>query len=183
MGSSLIDIGTGAGIPGIILKIFRPDLKITLMDSTAKKLGFCNAFIQDAGLSDICSVHGRAEVVGKTPEHARQYDFAISRAVAPLNKLLPWCHPFVKPGGSIIAMKGPLAEGELKTARPIAARLRLDILPICSINISEPTPARSSVLPARGYALSEEPLSKREGKELPEAGEPVKRCFVIAVVK
>lgn len=133
----IIDIGTGAGIPGIPLKIMRPDLTITLLDSTAKKLRFCSEFISQAGLSNIDVIHGRAEEISRTPSYSKQYDMAVSRAVASLDKLLPWCHPFVIKGGTIIAMKGPLADEELEAARPISTQLKLEIKPILSYQLPE----------------------------------------------
>ena len=143
-GARLIDIGTGAGLPGIAVKIARPDVDVTLLDSTAKKLTFCQAVIDDIGLSGISSpspfqgegrgevslsgirtIHGRAEEIGRSTEHAAAYDIVTARAVASLDKLLPWCAPFVSKGGKIIALKGALAVEELSTARPVARALRL----------------------------------------------------------
>ena len=125
-GTRIVDVGTGAGLPGIALKIARPDLDITLLDSTAKKLTFCRAVIDDLGLTGIDTVHGRAEEVGTSMEHGRRYGLVTARAVASMDKLLPWCAPFAAPrGGRIVAMKGALAVEELSTARPVAKRLRL----------------------------------------------------------
>ncbi len=123
----VIDVGTGAGFPGLALKIARPDLKVTLLDSTAKKLSFCRAVIEDLRLDAVSSVHARAEEASRRQEHAGAYDIVAARAVAPLDKLLPWCAPFACPGGRIVALKGALAADEAAAARPVAARLRLSL--------------------------------------------------------
>jgi len=123
----LIDVGTGAGLPGIAVKIVRPDIDVTLLDSTAKKLTFCQAVIDDIGLTGIRTIHGRAEEVGRSTEHGGRYDLVTARAVASLDKLLPWCAPFVSKGGRIAALKGALAPEEMVTADPVARRLRLTV--------------------------------------------------------
>jgi 16S rRNA (guanine527-N7)-methyltransferase len=125
--AAVIDVGTGAGLPGIALKIARPDLEVTLLDSTAKKLAFCDAVVVDLGLEGVRTVHARAEDLARDPTHARSYDCAVARALAPLEKLLPWCAPFVRPGGQVIALKGPAVTNEMAAAAPIAARLGLTL--------------------------------------------------------
>jgi 16S rRNA (guanine527-N7)-methyltransferase len=133
----VIDVGTGAGMPGIPLKIVRPDLRVTLLDSTAKKLTFCDAVISDLGLVGIGTVHGRAEELARRPEYGRRYDLATARAVASLDKLLPWCAPFVRAGGRIIALKGPAVLNELEAASPVARRLRMTLDPISEISLPD----------------------------------------------
>ena len=108
-GASLIDVGTGAGFPGMVLKIVRPDLKITLLDSLNKRLVFLNDVIERLGLSDIKTVHMRAEEAGKSKAHRECYDIATARAVANLQVLLEYCTPLVKKGGMFVSMKGPSA--------------------------------------------------------------------------
>lgn len=125
--SRVIDVGTGAGLPGLALKIARPDLRVTLLDSTAKKLGFCRAVADDLGLSTVETVHARAENAAKFPKLAGQFDLVVARAVAPLETLLPWLAPFVAPGGQIAALKGALVADEIAAARPIARRLGLSL--------------------------------------------------------
>ena len=111
--SSLIDVGTGAGFPGMVLKIVRPDLEVTLLDSLNKRLIFLNDVIEKLSLSNITTVHLRAEEAGKNPVYREKYDFATARAVASLPVLLEYCLPFVKTGGYFVAMKGPSAKEEL----------------------------------------------------------------------
>lgn len=111
---SVIDIGTGAGFPGIPLKILYPNIKLTLLDSVKKKTDFLEHIIQKLGLTDISVIRDRAEDFVK--EHREQYDVAVCRALAPLNVAVELCLPFVKTGGVFIAMKGKNAEAELKDA-------------------------------------------------------------------
>ncbi len=111
-GASVIDIGSGAGFPGLPLLIARPDLEITFLDSVEKKLGFIKDFTRQAGLV-AQSIHSRAEELSHTQQYRETYDYAVSRAVAPLNILAEYCIPFVKPNGLFIAMKGADDETEL----------------------------------------------------------------------
>lgn len=104
--NSLVDVGTGAGFPGIPLKIVQPSLQVFLMDSLEKRIGFLNAVIGDLKLTGITAVRSRAEDAGVSPVHRERYDAAAARAVASLPVLLEYCLPLVKPGGIFIAMKG-----------------------------------------------------------------------------
>ena len=106
LNSSVIDVGTGAGFPGMVLKIAREDTKITLLDSLNKRLNFLNEVINKCNLNDIYTVHGRAEDYGNSIKYRENYDIAIARAVANLSVLAEYCLPFVKIGGIFIAMKG-----------------------------------------------------------------------------
>jgi len=115
--SSVIDVGTGAGFPGIPLKIYNNSLKITLLDSLNKRVKFLDEVIKDLDLKDIKAVHGRAEDISRMKEHREKYDVSISRAVAQLNVLVEYLLPFVKVGGKCICMKGPNAEEEVKNAK------------------------------------------------------------------
>ena len=113
-GASLIDVGTGAGFPSVPLKIMRPDIKITLLDSLAKRITFLEQLCGEIG-ADAEFIHGRAEDFGRDPEYREKFDFATARAVANMSLLSEFCLPFVKTGGEFIAMKGPsedIAAGE-----------------------------------------------------------------------
>jgi len=104
--NSLVDVGTGAGFPGIPVKIVQPSLQVALMDSLEKRIGFLNAVIGELKLTGVTTVRSRAEDAGVSPIHREKYDAAVARAVASLPVLLEYCLPLVKPGGIFIAMKG-----------------------------------------------------------------------------
>lgn len=118
----VIDIGTGAGFPGIPLAIMQPNIKLTLLDSLNKRLTFLKVVTKE--LSIPCTfIHSRAEEGGKDNTLREQFDYALSRAVAPLNILAEYCLPYVKKGGQFIAMKGPNAIQEIKDSEKAIAAL------------------------------------------------------------
>ena len=102
----IADIGTGAGFPGIPLKIMRPDVEVVLLDSLGKRVNFLNTVINELKLEKISAIHVRAEDGGRDKKLREKFDCATARAVAPMNILLEYCMPFVKKGGFFIAMKG-----------------------------------------------------------------------------
>lgn len=112
-GANLIDVGTGAGFPGMVLKIVRPDLKVTLLDSLNKRINFLNDVIAKLDLKDITAIHSRAEEGGKNKAYREKYDIACARAVASLPTLLEYCTPYVKVGGLFVSMKGPSVAEEV----------------------------------------------------------------------
>lgn len=111
----LIDVGTGAGFPGIPLKLAREDINLTLLDSLDKRIKVLKSICLEIDVSAEF-IHGRAEEVSRQKNHREQYDVAVSRAVARLDKLCEYCLPYVLVGGMFYAFKGPLAEEELKEA-------------------------------------------------------------------
>lgn len=113
---SIIDVGTGAGFPGIPLKIALPNLELTLLDSLKKRIGFLEHVCKETELDNINFVHGRAEDFGQNKDYREKYDYAVSRAVAGLNVLVEYCMPFVKVGGYFICQKGPGLMEELPEA-------------------------------------------------------------------
>ena len=105
-GKTLVDVGTGAGFPGVPLKIYCPSLKVTLVDSLGKRLRFLEQVISELGLKGIRCEHLRAEDAGRNKKHREQYDYVTARAVARLSVLSEYCLPLAKKGGQFIALKG-----------------------------------------------------------------------------
>lgn len=114
---SLVDVGTGAGFPGIPLKIIYPNLRITLLDSLNKRVGFLNDVIHALELEDMDAIHARAEDGGRNPIYREHFDVCVSRAVANLSTLSEYCMPFVKKGGYFISYKSCQIENEVAQAK------------------------------------------------------------------
>jgi 16S rRNA (guanine527-N7)-methyltransferase len=114
--NQLIDVGTGAGFPGIPLKILYPHLKLTLVESVGKKAMFCQHIVQLLGLEQVEVIHARAEDLGQNPEHREKYDWAIARAVANLHVLSEYLIPLVRLGGAMLAQKGESGPAEAQSA-------------------------------------------------------------------
>lgn len=127
-GKTVIDIGSGAGFPGIPMKIAEPSLKLTLLDAQQKKVAFLEELCALLQLYDTHCIHARAEEAALLPHMRDSFDFAVSRAVARLNVLAEMCLPFVKPGGSFIAMKGTDSDEEIKEAETAFNKLGAELL-------------------------------------------------------
>ncbi len=119
----LVDVGTGAGFPGLPLKLATPALGLTLMDGTQKKINFLRALIQALKLEQVQLVTGRAEELGRIPEQRERYDLVTARAVAPLNTLVEYLLPLACPNGLVVIYKGPGAPEEFIAARPAISLL------------------------------------------------------------
>lgn len=117
---SLIDVGTGAGFPGLPLALACPNLKVTLMDAQQKRLNFLQAVIDDLGVRNVTLVHARAEDGAQFPNHREKYDIAVARAVASLAVLSEYLLPYVKVGGKALCWKGPALLEELPQGRKAA---------------------------------------------------------------
>lgn len=135
-GAKVLDVGTGAGFPGIPLLIMRPDLDLTMIDSTAKKLKYVENTINELGLT-ATTLHTRAEEAGQSKEYREKFDFVCSRAVAALNVLCEYCLPFVKQNGLFIAMKGAKAQEEIDGAKSAIKLLGGKIIAEKSFSLSD----------------------------------------------
>ena len=147
-GASLIDVGTGAGFPGMVLAMARPDLQVTLMDAQQKRLKFLEAVRDAAGVQNISILHARAEDAARDRKYREQYDIAAARAVAPLNVLCEYLLPFVKEGGCALCWKGPALQQELEAGRRAARILggRLEMPVFCTVEGRE---WEHTILPVR----------------------------------
>jgi len=135
-GASVIDVGTGAGFPGIVLKIARPDIKLTLLDSLNKRINLLNEVLKALNL-EAETMHARAEEGGQNKLLREKFDFATARAVARLNVLSEYCMPFVKVGGHFVALKGPAAKQEAEEAQKAISLLGGEKPKIICENLTE----------------------------------------------
>lgn len=133
-GAKVIDVGTGAGFPGVVLLIARPDIKITLMDGTNKRLNFIRSVLDEIGL-DAEILHSRAELAGKDKAYREKFDLVTARAVANMNTLSEYCMPFVKVGGIFAPMKAAKADEELDSAKGAIKLLGGEIDRVCHLDI------------------------------------------------
>lgn len=113
---TLIDVGTGAGFPGVPIAIMRDDLEVTLLDSLNKRINFLNLVVKELDLKNVKTIHSRAEDGARKVELRESFDVATSRAVANMAVLSEFCLPYVKVGGNFVALKGPAIEEELKNS-------------------------------------------------------------------
>jgi len=143
-GASLIDVGSGAGFPGVVMKIARPDIKLALLDSMKKRTEFLTA-LSEALEQDNEIIRARAEEAGRDDAYRERYDFAAARAVAPLPMLCEYCLPFVRPGGEFIALKGPDAKRETGESARALSLLSGEIRAVKEFRLP-PDSARSIVI-------------------------------------
>ncbi len=166
----IIDIGTGAGFPGIPIKIVYPNTRITLLDSLQKRVHFLEEVRDELELENIEIIHGRAEDFGKKEEYREQYDISVSRAVANLTVLSEMCIPFVKTGGKFISYKAESADTEVESARKAISLLG-----------GEYSKTVSLVLPMTEYGrklIVIDKCKKTDIKYPRKAGIPMKRPLV-----
>jgi 16S rRNA (guanine527-N7)-methyltransferase len=147
---SLIDIGAGAGFPGLPLKILRPELRLTLVESIAKKAAFLRHIAETLGLADVDIVVARAEAVGRDPAHRERYAVAVARAVAELRVLAEYCLPLCRTGGRVLAPKGAHVEVELQAALPAIELLGGRLIAIEPVELPELEPRTLVVVEKTG---------------------------------
>ncbi|WP_106396755.1 16S rRNA (guanine(527)-N(7))-methyltransferase RsmG [Actinocorallia populi] len=166
-GASVIDIGSGAGLPGLVLAIVRPDLDITLLEPLLRRTTFLNEAVEELGLTNVTVRRGRAEEVAK--DYA--VDVVTARAVAPLDRLATWGLPLLRVGGEMLALKGERAAQELAEAEPVLRKLgvrRAELLLVGQGKVDPPTTLVRLVaeqIPERGGRRS-----KRKGDRSPTSG-------------
>ena len=135
--ASIIDVGTGAGFPGLPLKIFCPSLKLTLLDSLNKRIKFLQLVVDELGLKNVEAVHARSEEAARNKKYREKFDLATARAVARLPIICEYCLPFVKPGGTFIALKGRQYEEETIEAQKAVKILGGEITATLPVKLPE----------------------------------------------
>ena len=133
--NNLIDVGTGAGFPGLPIAIMKEDINVTLLDSLNKRIIFLNTVMNNLGLSNVITIHSRAEDGARDNKLREKFDIATSRAVANMSVLSEFCLPYVKVGGSFIALKGPSVDQEIKESMEAIKILGGELLDVCEVNI------------------------------------------------
>lgn len=161
--AKIIDIGSGAGFPSIPLKILRPDIKFVLVDSLNKRVNFLNELIKILNLQDVVAVHARAEDYIK--DNREKFDYAVARAVAPLNTLLEYLVPYVKVGGECLIYKSQKLEDEIETSQNALKVLGCKVEKIENFNIDEIDAVRKILMIKKCFVT---PIKYPRGKNLPK---------------
>jgi len=164
---SIIDIGTGAGLPGVPLKILFPDIRLTLLDATAKKASFLSHIKEKLGLGEVEIITGRAEEVARREEYRERFDIALSRAVAPLATLVELALPFCATGGSFIAQKKGFIKQEIAGAEKSVSILGGKLREVKKIDLQE--------FPDERYLVIIDKISATPDKYPRRAGIPAKK--------
>jgi 16S rRNA (guanine527-N7)-methyltransferase len=148
----LVDVGTGAGFPGIPLKILYPNLHVTLVESVGKKAMFCQHLVRVLGLEGIEVIQSRAEDIGQNPKHRESYDWAVARAVANMNVLSEYLLPLVKVGGMMLAQKGESGPAEAQSAEHAMKLLGGKLKQVLQVNLPGLADDRYLILVEKGAA-------------------------------
>jgi 16S rRNA (guanine527-N7)-methyltransferase len=173
-GSRIIDVGTGAGFPGLPLKLVCPRMKLTLLESTGKKVVFLRHLVDQLGLTSIETIQARAEDLGRDPLHREQYDLALARAVAELPVVLEYTLPFCRVGGWVVAQKGEAGSAEAWASGQALSLLGGELLRVVPVELSGLPEDRSLVVikkvgptpnryPRRPGIPSKRPLGTKKG--------------------
>ncbi len=166
-GTRVVDVGTGAGFPGIPLKIYRKDIEITLLDSLQKRINFLDEVIRELNLEKIETIHSRVEDFGKDKKYREKFDIATSRAVANLATLSEYLLPLVKVGGKAISMKGSLIEEELELSKNAIKILGGKVEKVDEFNLPNSDISRNIILINK--------IKETPNKYPRKAGEPSKK--------
>lgn len=164
-GTKMLDIGSGAGFPGIPLKIINNELEVTLLDSVNKKVNFMNDSIEKIGLKKINAIHARAEELGHEEEYREKYDIVVSRAVANMSTLVEYMLPFVKVGGKCLCLKGPNSEDEINQSKNAIKKLGGKIQEIINYKIDENERCLVVIMKEKN---TEQIYPRKQGKALKE---------------
>lgn len=165
----VVDVGTGAGFPGIPMEIARPDLNLGLLDSTRKRLAFLEAAAQELQLGGVSLLLGRAEDAGQDLERREYYDASVARAVAKMNVLAEYCLPLVRVGGFALIQKGPDVDEELREAGPAITLLGGELEGVANLTLPHSDAKRNLIIirkilptpsfyPRRPAVVQREPL-------------------------
>lgn len=145
-GAKVIDVGTGAGFPGIPVKIMREDISLTLMDSLQKRINFLREVGASVNLTDTEYIHARAEDAGRMSQYRQKFDIAVSRAVADMEILCEYCLPFVKAGGFFVALKAQDSEAEIERAKPMIGNLGGEVAEVKKLTLPHSDIIRSFII-------------------------------------
>ena len=162
---TVIDVGTGAGFPGLALKIAFPNLQVTLLDSLNKRINFLNEVISALGLTGVETIHGRAEDYAKPGKCREKYDLCVSRAVSNLATLSEYCLPYVKTGGSFISYKSGTVQEETRQAEKAIKILGGDLQEITYFNLSD-TEISRSLIPVKKIKSTPKAYPRKAGTPL-----------------
>lgn len=162
-GVSIIDVGTGAGFPGLPLRICLENIKLTLLDSLNKRINFLQEVSNSLELDNIEFIHGRAEDFGKLEEYREQYDIATARAVAGLPILMEFCVPFIKVGGHFVCLKGPNANLELEESKAAMEALGIEFVDKIDVELPE-TDLNHNILVFKKVKSTPDKYPRKAGK-------------------
>lgn len=166
-GDKVIDVGTGAGFPGLPIKIMKPSLNMTLLDSLNKRIQFLETVCSEIKLDKMEFIHGRAEDFGQDELYREQFDCVVSRAVADLSVLLEYCSPFLKVGGYFIAQKGVKVYDEISSSKNALEILGLEVDEIMEVKTSDET--------KNHHLLVIKKVKSTDAKYPRRAGKPIKK--------